>query len=296
MLEKDRPPTAEVVKQIDSLPGLPTAGRTCPSGVTTCILVDQARVRIERDYSRPLAERASRAVLAGAAAAEPVSRQHDHGAPSPGRLWPCCRVRACRDTRPVAADQGNAGARAERPAGAWTLGVFAAVGERRAGWRCWLRPAGSWRRASTKPPSTLLTRHGIEVVLVRDEQCCGALTHHLGQDGDELARRAATSPCGKKEAEQGGLDAILVYGVELRNVHARTMISWCARTTISRVKRDANFRAGQDITEYSRRPRAHLNAPERRRKRWRITRLARCSTDRKSQAFRKNCFPRMDSW
>ena len=33
----------------------------------------------------------------------------------------------------------------------------------------------------------LLTRHGIEVVLVRDEQCCGALTHHLGRDAAALA-------------------------------------------------------------------------------------------------------------
>ena len=42
----------------------------------------------------------------------------------------------------------------------------------------------------------LLTRHGIEVVLVKDEQCCGALTHHLGQDGDALARaRASASLC-----------------------------------------------------------------------------------------------------
>ena len=56
----------------------------------------------------------------------------------------------------------------------------------------------------------LLTRHGIEVVLVRDEQCCGALTHHLGQDGDALARARANITVWKKEAEQGGLDAILI--------------------------------------------------------------------------------------
>ncbi|MBA1993864.1 glycolate oxidase iron-sulfur subunit, partial [Escherichia coli] len=37
----------------------------------------------------------------------------------------------------------------------------------------------------------VLTRHGVEVVLVKDEQCCGALTHHMGQDGDALARARA---------------------------------------------------------------------------------------------------------
>jgi len=56
----------------------------------------------------------------------------------------------------------------------------------------------------------LLTRHGIEVVLVRDEQCCGALTHHLGRDGDALARARANITVWLAEAERDGLDAILV--------------------------------------------------------------------------------------
>jgi glycolate dehydrogenase iron-sulfur subunit len=61
-----------------------------------------------------------------------------------------------------------------------------------------------------KAAVNVLTRHGIEVVLVKDEQCCGALTHHLGQDGDALARARANVTAWRKEAEQRGLDAILV--------------------------------------------------------------------------------------
>jgi glycolate oxidase iron-sulfur subunit len=56
----------------------------------------------------------------------------------------------------------------------------------------------------------LLTRHGIEVVLVKDEQCCGALTHHLGNDGDALARARANVAAWRREAAGDGLDAILV--------------------------------------------------------------------------------------
>ncbi len=56
----------------------------------------------------------------------------------------------------------------------------------------------------------LLTRHGIEVVLVKDEQCCGALTHHLGRDGDALARARANITAWLSEAGRNGLDAILV--------------------------------------------------------------------------------------
>ena len=37
----------------------------------------------------------------------------------------------------------------------------------------------------------LLTRHGIEVVLVKDEQCCGALTHHIGRHAAAMAPRVA---------------------------------------------------------------------------------------------------------
>jgi glycolate oxidase iron-sulfur subunit len=57
---------------------------------------------------------------------------------------------------------------------------------------------------------SLLTRHGVEVVLVRDEQCCGALTHHLGNDQDALARARANVAAWRKEVAGEGLDAILV--------------------------------------------------------------------------------------
>src|SRR5271169_4697077 len=64
MLEKDRPPTQEVVKHIDRCLSCLACMTTCPSGVNYMHLVDQARVRIENGYRRPLAERALRAVLA----------------------------------------------------------------------------------------------------------------------------------------------------------------------------------------------------------------------------------------
>ena len=64
MLEKNRPPTQEVVKHIDRCLSCLACMTTCPSGVNYMHLVDQGRARIERDYTRPLAERALRAVLA----------------------------------------------------------------------------------------------------------------------------------------------------------------------------------------------------------------------------------------
>ena len=64
MLEKDKPPTPEVVKHIDRCLSCLACMTTCPSGVNYMHLVDQARVKIEKDYTRPLSERVLRAVLA----------------------------------------------------------------------------------------------------------------------------------------------------------------------------------------------------------------------------------------
>src|SRR3979409_683808 len=64
MLEKNRPPTQDVVKHIDRCLSCLACMTTCPSGVNYMHLVDQARVKIEKDYSRPLPERVLRALLA----------------------------------------------------------------------------------------------------------------------------------------------------------------------------------------------------------------------------------------
>ena len=63
MLEKDRPPTAAVVKHIDRCLSCLACMTTCPSGVNYMHLVDQARVRIEKEFRRPLVDRMLRAVL-----------------------------------------------------------------------------------------------------------------------------------------------------------------------------------------------------------------------------------------
>ena len=215
MLEKDKPPTAEVVKHIDRCLSCLACMTTCPSGVHYMHLVDQARVRIERDYSRPLrGAGAARGAGAGAAAARTVSRQHDHGAARPAVCSPAAGVRR-RRRRPACCGGSRrcwrwrrSGCRRRDPSGG---SVFPAIGERR-GRVALLQGCAQQVLAPriNQAAINLLTRHGIEVVLVKDEQCCGALTHHLGQDGDALARARANITVWQKEAEQGGLDAILV--------------------------------------------------------------------------------------
>jgi glycolate oxidase iron-sulfur subunit len=214
MLEKDKPPTQEVVKHIDRCLSCLACMTTCPSGVNYMHLVDQARVRIEKQYTRPPAERALRALLGWVL-------------PRP-RLFRAS-MNLARLGRPLAAllptspDQGNPGllqrikamlALAPRtlpPAGAVAGSVFPAAGPRR-GRVALLQGCAQQVLAPriNQAAIRLLTRLGIEVVLVRDEQCCGALTHHLGRDDDALARARANIIAWLGEAERGGLDAIVV--------------------------------------------------------------------------------------
>lgn len=214
MLEKDQPPTAEVVKHIDRCLSCLACMTTCPSGVNYMHLVDQGRARIERDYTRPLGDRLLRAVLAWvlphpqrfrwsmklAALARPLAilLPATRKQPTPGLL---SRMKAMLMLAPSALP-------APGPAGG---NVFPADGRRR-GRVALLQGCAQQVLAPriNQAAIRLLTRHGIEVVLVRDEQCCGALTHHLGRDDDALAQARANIGVWLGEADRGGLDAILV--------------------------------------------------------------------------------------
>jgi glycolate oxidase iron-sulfur subunit len=215
MLEKDKPPTQEVVKHIDRCLSCLACMTTCPSGVNYMHLVDQARVKIEKDYTRPLPERLLRAVLAWVL-------------PRPG--WFRAGMILARLGRPLTALLPTPGVASATPTlfrrlkamlalapgslpprGAAGGSVFPAQGTRR-GRVALLQGCAQQVLAPriNQAAINLLTRHGIEVVLVKDEQCCGALTHHLGRDGDALARARANIAVWTAEADRDGLDAILM--------------------------------------------------------------------------------------
>jgi glycolate oxidase iron-sulfur subunit len=215
MLEKDRPPTKEVVKHIDRCLSCLACMTTCPSGVNYMHLVDQARVRIEKDYRRPLTERALRAILALVLPRPGLFRLSmilaRFGRPL-SALLPTPKMAPASPTllRRIKAMLALAPASLPKP-GPSGGSVFSPVGERR-GRVALLQGCAQQVLAPriNQAAINLLTRHGIEVVLVKDEQCCGALTHHLGHDGDALARARANVSIWLKEAERDGLDAILV--------------------------------------------------------------------------------------
>jgi glycolate oxidase iron-sulfur subunit len=173
-------------------------------------------VRIEKQYRRPWGERMLRAALAFVL---PSPRNFRAGVIL-GRL-----VRPLFATLPDTGKGASASPTLLRrikamlalspsrlpPPGPAAGSVFAPVGPRR-GRVALLQGCAQQVLAPriNQAAIRLLTRHGIEVVLVADEQCCGALTHHLGRDEAALDHARANIAAWNKEAERGGLDAILI--------------------------------------------------------------------------------------
>jgi glycolate oxidase iron-sulfur subunit len=202
MLEHDRPADVETVKHIDRCLSCLSCMTTCPSGVHYMHLVDHARHRIEKTYSRPLPDRLIRRLL-GIVLPRPdlfrlalvVSRiTHPFGFLLPGKL------KAALALAPASLPARSAW---EGPR------VFPAEGQRRA--RVALLDGCAQMALSpqiNEATIRLLTRHGCEVVVAKGSGCCGALTHHLGQDAAGFAR--ANIAAWSRESENGGLDAIVV--------------------------------------------------------------------------------------
>ena len=214
MLEKDLAPTADVAKHVDRCLSCLACMTTCPSGVNYMHLVDQARVRVEQQYRRPLMERLLRAVLAVvlprpalfrasltmARLGKPLARLIG----AAGTLQAPTFLSRVKAMLALAPDRLPA---AGAPGGT----VFSPEGPRRGRVALLQGCAQQVLAPAINAAATrLLTRHGIEVVLIADEGCCGSLTHHMGRDDDALTRARHNIDLWVAEADRGGLDAILV--------------------------------------------------------------------------------------
>jgi len=99
------------------------------------------------------------------------------------------------------------------PAGSVSSGrrVVAAQGERRGRVALLAGCVGPViKPAINEAAIRVLTRHGIEVVLVQGQGCCGSLVHHLGREHDALAAARRNIDAWTQEIAAAGLDAVLV--------------------------------------------------------------------------------------
>ncbi len=222
MLESGRAATEEVVQHVDRCLSCLACMTTCPSGVNYMHLVDHARRHIEETYERPWPERMMRAVLGrtlpnperfrlsllGARMARPFR------ALVPGRSMTAQRVRAMLNLAPTSLPPRSA---MQRP----QVHPARGPGERmdpevkkdaRRGRVALLTGCAQTVLAPSINEATirLLTRMGIEVVVTKDQGCCGALEHHMGRHDPAMTRARANIGAWAAEIEGEGLDAVVV--------------------------------------------------------------------------------------
>ncbi len=205
MLENERQPDAKTVKHIDRCLGCLACMTTCPSGVHYMHLLDQARAYIEGRYKRPFMDRGLRWILSrilpypgrfriallGAKIARPLRR-----------FVPDPRLRAMLDMAPktVPPVSRNDDPQSFQPDGARRMRVALMTG-------CAQKALNTDINDAT---IRLLRRLGCEVVVAEGAGCCGALTHHMGREGESHATAAKNIRAWSAEVAGKGLDAIVI--------------------------------------------------------------------------------------
>ncbi|MFC2969344.1 glycolate oxidase subunit GlcF [Acidimangrovimonas pyrenivorans] len=205
MLENGRVPDAKTVKHVDRCLSCLACMSTCPSGVHYMHLVDHARAYIEKNYRRPFGDRALRWMLAriipypgrfrlallGARIGRPFAR-----------FLPDPRLKAMIEMAPKRVPPVSPN---DAPQ------VFPAQGETRM--RVALMTGCAQKALNTDINDAtirLLRRLGCEVVVAKGAGCCGALTHHMGQEGESHSSAAKNIRAWMAEKRGKGLDAIVI--------------------------------------------------------------------------------------
>ena len=214
MLEGGAAPNAETVRHLDRCLSCLNCRSACPSGVDYSALIDESRIHIERNYTRPLAERLFRNFVLFALTRPSLFR------------W---LSTAARIAAPVASRfPGRAGAmarKAARPTRAQNpASLLNEVQKRRGhlrvveanlsgGARIVLLPGCVQRAIAPEIDAAairVLTRQGSRVDTLTDTGCCGALAYHLGKP--DVAKRQARAIIEACEAAQKNApaDAVLI--------------------------------------------------------------------------------------
>ena len=205
MLERGGTPSPKTVKHIDRCLTCLSCMTTCPSGVDYMHLVDNARARIEDLHTRPAYERGLRDLLARVLPNPRLFRLALLGG-AMAKPFADLMPKALRSMLKLLPKRGVPGpSHMDRP------GVYPSEGPRKKRVALLLGCAQQVLAPQINDATVrLLTRHGVDVVVAKGADCCGALTHHMGKD--DMARDTArrTIAAWTREIEGEGLDAIII--------------------------------------------------------------------------------------
>jgi len=204
MLENQRIPDDKTVKHVDRCLSCLACMSTCPSGVNYMHLVDHARAYIEQTYKRSWSDRLLRWALARILPYPNRFRLALLGARimRPLRyLMPDPRLQAMLEMAPkhIPARSLNDDAQIFPSQGPQKMRVALMTG-------CAQRALNTDINDAT---IRLLTRHGAEVVVL-NQGCCGALTHHMGKVDESHRTAAVNIKAFAAEDAARGLHAVVI--------------------------------------------------------------------------------------
>jgi len=209
MFERGAKANATVQRHVDRCLSCLSCTTTCPSGVDYMHLVDHARAHIEATGRRSFKERVVRRLLASVL-------------PHPRRFR--LALATARFARPF-------------------LGLIRRIGPREVVAMLELAPLSLTRRAAYAGPGTaatkaerrkrvillagcaqqvlrpeindatirLLARHGVDVVVAANADCCGALVHHMGREAAALSMARRNLDAWLRVMQKGdAVDAVIV--------------------------------------------------------------------------------------
>ena len=207
MFEGNRAASDEVSFHVDRCLSCLSCMTTCPSGVDYMHLVDLARAHIEDTHKRSIKDRLIRKMLTAVV-------------PDPKRFG--LALRAAALGRPFKRLFGMIGlkevaAMLELSGGSRGVGkivepgVFPAVGQRKKRVALLTGCAQQPLRPSINDATIrLLTKHGVEVVVAKEQGCCGALVHHMGKEESAIEAARHNVDAWSALMRQEPLDAVLI--------------------------------------------------------------------------------------
>tara|TARA_B100000029_G_scaffold421319_1_gene427539 strand:+ start:1717 stop:3024 length:1308 start_codon:yes stop_codon:yes gene_type:complete len=204
MLENNKPANEKIVKHIDRCLSCYSCMTTCPSGVNYMHLIDHGRSHIEKTYKRPIGDRFIRNFLSITLSKSINFRIISFFANfiKPFRFLFPKKVSGMLKLMPTKFPSKKLP----------TNKIYKVQGKKKAVARVALLTGCVQKVLSpqiNEATIRLLNRHGIEVIVPKNIDCCGSLNHHLGKNNTAHKIFKNNISIWYDEYLNNGLDAII---------------------------------------------------------------------------------------
>ncbi len=204
MIENNKPANDKIVKHIDECLSCYSCMSTCPSGVNYMHLVDHGRNHIEKTYKRPFNERFIRNFLSVA-----LSKSFNFRViailtlfAKPFNFFLPKKIREMIKLMPSKFPKNTLP----------QMKIYSPKKKKKPVGRVALLTGCVQKVISpqiNEATIRLLNRHNIEVVVLKDIDCCGSLNHHLGKSNKANTTFKKNIEAWYNEYLENGLDAII---------------------------------------------------------------------------------------